>query len=86
MQRLNAMVPWILLSLPVISLPLAAAGATTVDKTYGVPPKLLSRYAPSSTSAAKPLWECLDRSKQIPWSAVNDDYCDCADGSDEPGQ
>lgn len=22
---------------------------------------------------------------KLPWSAVNDDYCDCADGTDEPG-
>ena len=22
---------------------------------------------------------------QLPFSAVNDDYCDCRDGSDEPG-
>lgn len=28
---------------------------------------------------------CLDKSATIPWNKVNDDYCDCLDGSDEPG-
>ncbi|KAI0034384.1 glucosidase II beta subunit-like-domain-containing protein [Vararia minispora EC-137] len=55
--------------------------AQDVPKTHGVPPMLLARYVPSSART----WACLDGSKEIPWSAVNDDYCDCLDGSDEPG-
>ena len=43
---------------------------------------------PASTTAytgAGGLFTCLDQSRQIPFSLVNDDYCDCPDGSDEPG-
>ena len=67
-------VSWILLALPLSAL-------AAVDKTHGVPPSLLAKYAPSSKST----WTCLDGSKEIAWSAVNDDFCDCPDGSDEPG-
>ena len=32
-----------------------------------------------------PQFRCHDNSKSIDVKKVNDDYCDCADGSDEPG-
>ncbi|KAJ7162638.1 glucosidase II beta subunit-like-domain-containing protein [Mycena crocata] len=67
------MIPWLLV------LPLPALAA--LDKTLGVPPALISRYSPPRSG----LWACLDGSKEIPWDFVNDDTCDCPDGSDEPG-
>ncbi|KAF8528686.1 glucosidase II beta subunit-like-domain-containing protein [Gautieria morchelliformis] len=54
-----------------------------VPQHRGVAPELRSRYTPSSSSP--PTWQCLDDTHVIPWAAVNDDYCDCPDGSDEPG-
>mmetsp|Transcript_52964 Transcript_52964/g.124071 ORF Transcript_52964/g.124071 Transcript_52964/m.124071 type:complete len:488 (+) Transcript_52964:41-1504(+) len=49
-----------------------------VDRTKGVPPEEHSAY-----NADK--FQCRDGSKTIASSRVNDDYCDCDDGSDEPG-
>uniref|UniRef100_H2Z0K0 Glucosidase II beta subunit N-terminal domain-containing protein n=1 Tax=Ciona savignyi TaxID=51511 RepID=H2Z0K0_CIOSA len=31
------------------------------------------------------LFTCFSGNQSIVWSAVNNDYCDCEDGSDEPG-
>ncbi|ORX35023.1 glucosidase II beta subunit-like-domain-containing protein [Kockovaella imperatae] len=47
----------------------------------GLEPALRSHYEPNSSGTFK----CLDGSKTIPYSALDDDYCDCPDGSDEPG-
>ncbi|KAF6762433.1 glucosidase II beta subunit-like-domain-containing protein [Ephemerocybe angulata] len=70
------MVPWLLLALP-----LGATAAAGRDKLLGVHPSALAKYTPSKSNT----WKCLDGSKEISWNAVNDDYCDCPDGSDEPG-
>ncbi|KAI0939027.1 hypothetical protein AcW1_004173 [Taiwanofungus camphoratus] len=70
------MVLWLLFLFPLSTF-------ASIEKTHGVPPSLLSRYEkPGSASAP---WSCLDGSKTITWASVNDDYCDCSDGSDEPG-
>ena len=55
-----------------------------IDKLTGVQPHLITKYSPSK--GEKRQWTCLDGSKTLAWSAVNDDYCDCPDGSDEPGE
>ncbi|KAI0676730.1 endoplasmic reticulum protein [Trametes maxima] len=68
---------WLLLLLP-----LHALASTT--QLRGVPSELAARYSPSRKGSGD-VWSCLDGSKTIEWSAVNDDFCDCPDGSDEPG-
>lgn len=49
------------------------------SSTLGVDPKQESLFA-------NKLFKCFDGSKSISISSVNDDYCDCLDGSDEPGR
>lgn len=36
--------------------------------------------------ASKAAFTCFDGSNKIPFAYVNDDYCDCHDASDEPGE
>ncbi|KAG0209817.1 hypothetical protein BGX28_009923 [Mortierella sp. GBA30] len=62
-----------------LSAAIAQANANSIPR--GVSPSDAKLYKPNSSNS----WTCLDGSKAIPFSAVNDDYCDCADGSDEPG-
>ena len=51
-----------------------------VDLPRGVSPADASLYIPSEGK-----FHCLDGLKTVSFSRVNDDYCDCYDGSDEPG-
>lgn len=53
----------------------------------GNPPRGVAPGAGTHTTAStSAVWQCLDGSGElIPASRINDDYCDCADGSDEPG-
>jgi len=76
LSRTQAMVPWLIL---LASLPLSATAGPS--KSLGVSPDLIPKYTPSKSGT----WKCLDGSKEISWDSVNDDFCDCPDGSDEPG-
>ncbi|KAM3863739.1 glucosidase 2 subunit beta [Diretmus argenteus] len=53
--------------------------AVEVQRPRGVPLSKRQFYEEN-----KP-FTCLDGSRTIPFDRVNDDYCDCHDGSDEPG-
>ncbi|KAM8824786.1 glucosidase 2 subunit beta [Synchiropus picturatus] len=57
----------------------AAVFGVEVQRPRGVPLSKRQFY-----EEGKP-FTCLDGSRTIPFDRVNDDYCDCTDGSDEPG-
>ncbi|KAG0021560.1 hypothetical protein BGZ81_008880 [Podila clonocystis] len=54
---------------------------TVSDAPRGVAPSKAKAY--SADKAGN--WQCFDGTKTIKFAAINDDYCDCPDGSDEPG-
>ena len=52
-------------------------------RVWGVRDEDQHRFVPSDTDG---LVACLhDRTQRIPAASINDDFCDCADQSDEPG-
>lgn len=55
------------------------ASAIEAASLRGVAPSILSRYQNPSR------FTCLSERIEIDITRVNDDVCDCADGSDEPG-
>ncbi|KAK5169527.1 uncharacterized protein LTR77_005503 [Saxophila tyrrhenica] len=58
----------------------AAALAYAENRPRGVSPEFAKHYKDPST------FTCIsDPAVQLPFARVNDDYCDCPDGSDEPG-
>ncbi|OAD77063.1 hypothetical protein PHYBLDRAFT_123060 [Phycomyces blakesleeanus NRRL 1555(-)] len=71
-----------------LSLPCVLAAVTLVrganPSMRGISPEHYDLYAPLLQNGES-TWKCLDKSKTIHYSAINDDYCDCPDGSDEPG-
>lgn len=58
---------------------LSHVAGTQVPRPRGVPISKASLYNPERD------FECFDGSRKMLFERVNDDYCDCADGSDEPG-
>jgi len=58
---------------------ISLVGLCSCTRPRGVRAELASFYNPGTDFA------CLDGSGTIPFIQVNDDYCDCDDGSDEPG-
>lgn len=43
-------------------------------------------YEPQTVAGHdEPMFKCIKSGELIPFRLVNDDYCDCKDGSDEPG-
>ncbi|KAH8412787.1 hypothetical protein KR009_005723 [Drosophila setifemur] len=80
MQELRSWSPLVLLALLATVIPNASL-AGEVPRPLGVSLAKVTLYQPRADNS----WTCLDGSRSIPFAQVNDDYCDCADGSDEPG-
>ncbi|RNF03790.1 protein kinase C substrate protein [Trypanosoma conorhini] len=63
-------------------LALVLPSCTALEPSYGVQDGLLERF---STLRREEPFLCLCGNATIMGYQVNDDYCDCPDGSDEPG-
>ncbi|CAL1534375.1 unnamed protein product [Lymnaea stagnalis] len=63
----------------IVVLLLALASCHAIDRPRGVSIEKASFYQGGTE------FRCFSNGKTIPFDHVNDDYCDCEDGSDEPG-
>lgn len=63
------------------------SAVTSASKSRGVSDDRQHLYEPYYVDGfTKPYWNCLsDPSIVLTYDQINDDYCDCPDGSDEPG-
>ncbi|KAJ9110673.1 hypothetical protein QFC19_001502 [Naganishia cerealis] len=69
---------------------ITAATSVLADAAHGAPPAVIRGVDPALVShylnTPSGSFSCIsDPSIKVPFSAINDDYCDCPDGSDEPG-
>ncbi|EED21667.1 protein kinase C substrate, putative [Talaromyces stipitatus ATCC 10500] len=70
---------FVLLGISICTTVIAASGEAS-SRPRGVGPEFAKFYKDTTT------FTCISvPAIKIPFSAVNDDYCDCPDGSDEPG-
>lgn len=67
------------LSFSLLSLFFQYTGTSEILRPRGVALSKASLYVPDKD------FTCFDGTLTIPFAYVNDDYCDCQDGSDEPG-
>ncbi|OQR82204.1 glucosidase [Thraustotheca clavata] len=63
----------------VLRVAIAAITAVSASNLHGLTPELQAKVASASALT------CDNGLKTLPISSINDDYCDCVDGSDEPG-
>lgn len=64
---------------------LALSSSVSAVSLKGVAPQNVALYEKPIAGSSPARWKCLNSSQEIPHSAVNDNYCDCDDGTDEPG-
>ena len=68
-------------AVPVILLTILGNAHCASLNIRGLDPSLAEYYKQSGDS-----FKCLDGQRMIKYGLINDNYCDCLDGSDEPGE
>lgn len=76
---LNLNLNYMLTTCILLSVILTEITTSQIKRPRGVSISRAPLYQPGDT------FTCFDGSLTIPFSRVNDDYCDCKDASDEPG-